>query len=114
MPTAKLFDLSGRVAVPVIGWIGAGRMGVPLAGFILKAGYPLVVCSRNVVNRERLVAQGATAAATPADCGKAADIVFASLPDDDALRKVALGVDGVLAHARRGAIFVETSCQIPN
>jgi len=109
MPTAKLFDLSGCVAVPVIGWIGAGRMGVPLAGFILKAGYPLVVCSRNVANRERLVAQGATAAATPADCVKAADIVFASLPDDDALRKVALGADGVLAHARRGVIFVETS-----
>jgi NAD binding domain of 6-phosphogluconate dehydrogenase len=109
MPTAKLFDLGGRVAVPVIGWIGAGRMGVPLAGFILKAGYPLVVCSRNEANGERLVAQGATAAATPADCAKAADIVFASLPDDDALRKVALGADGVLAHARRGAIFVETS-----
>jgi 3-hydroxyisobutyrate dehydrogenase-like beta-hydroxyacid dehydrogenase len=35
--------------------------------------------------------------------------VFASLPDDAALRKVALGADGVLAHSNRGAIFVETS-----
>ena len=96
-------------ALPVIGWIGAGRMGVPMAGFILKAGYPLVVCSRNVANRDKLVAQGARAAATPADCAKAAGIVFASLPDDDALRKVALGADGVLANSNRGAIFVETS-----
>lgn len=96
-------------ALPVIGWIGAGRMGVPMAGFILKAGYPLVVCSRNVANRDQLVAQGARAVSTPADCAKAAGIVFASLPDDDALRKVALGADGVLANSKRGAVFVETS-----
>ena len=30
----------------VIGWIGAGRMGVPMAGFILKAGYPVLVYNR--------------------------------------------------------------------
>ena len=44
---------------PKIGWIGAGRMGVPMASFILKAGYPLVVYSRSPGSRQKLVALGA-------------------------------------------------------
>jgi len=84
-------------------------MGVPMAGFILEAGYPVLVVSRSAANRQKLVARGAREAGGPAECARGADIVFASLPDDDALRKVALGPEGVLANARRGTIFVETS-----
>jgi len=84
-------------------------MGVPMAGFILEAGYSVLVVSRSAANRQKLVARGAREAGGPAECARAADIVFASLPDDDALRKVALGPEGVLANARRGTIFVETS-----
>lgn len=96
-------------SLPVIGWIGAGRMGVPIAGFILKAGYPVVVYSRNPANRQKLVSQGARAAASVSECARAADVVFSSLPDDRALREVALGPEGVLACAARGAVFVDTS-----
>jgi 3-hydroxyisobutyrate dehydrogenase-like beta-hydroxyacid dehydrogenase len=95
--------------LPVIGWIGAGRMGVPMAGFILQAGYPVLVFSRSAANRQKLIVQGAREAPDAAECARAADIVFASLPDDEALRKVALGAGGLLASARRGTIFVETS-----
>ena len=94
---------------PRIGWIGAGRMGVPMAGFILRAGYPVAVFSRNAANRSKLVVQGAQETASVADCTCASDIVFASVADDGALREVALGADGVLAHARRGTIFADTS-----
>ena len=69
----------------------------------------MLVVSRSAANRQKLVASGAREAAGPAECARAAEIVFASLPDDDALRKVALGPEGVLANARRGTIFVETS-----
>jgi 3-hydroxyisobutyrate dehydrogenase-like beta-hydroxyacid dehydrogenase len=84
-------------------------MGVPMAGLLLQAGYPLLVCTRGAANRQRLVEQGARAAASVAECARGADLVLSSLPDDEALRKVALGPDGALANARRGAIFVETS-----
>jgi 3-hydroxyisobutyrate dehydrogenase-like beta-hydroxyacid dehydrogenase len=100
-------------SLPVIGWIGAGRMGVPMAGFILKAGYPVLVFSRSAANRQKLVAQGAREAFDSAECVRAADIVFASLPDDDALREVVLRTQGVLANARRGMIFVDTSTVSP-
>jgi 3-hydroxyisobutyrate dehydrogenase-like beta-hydroxyacid dehydrogenase len=97
------------MALPVIGWIGAGRMGVPMAGFILKAGYPVAVFSPNPASRQKLVSQGARAAVSVAECAREAHIVFCSLPDDRALREVALGPEGVLACAARGAIFVDTS-----
>jgi 3-hydroxyisobutyrate dehydrogenase-like beta-hydroxyacid dehydrogenase len=84
-------------------------MGVPMAGFILKAGYPVVVCSRSAANRQRLVVQGATEAASPAECARAASIVLTSVPDDRALRDVALGPEGVLANAGPGAILADTS-----
>jgi 3-hydroxyisobutyrate dehydrogenase-like beta-hydroxyacid dehydrogenase len=94
---------------PTIGWIGAGRMGVPIAGFMLKAGYPLVVYSRSAANRQKLTALGAREATSVADCTRQADIVFSSIPDDAALREVALGAGGVLASAKPGAIYAETS-----
>jgi len=84
-------------------------MGAPMASLILKAGYPVLVSTRSAESRRRLVEQGARAAASVADCAHGADLVFSSLPDDDALRKVALGPEGALANARRGAIFLETS-----
>jgi 3-hydroxyisobutyrate dehydrogenase-like beta-hydroxyacid dehydrogenase len=96
-------------ALPQIGWIGAGRMGVPMAGYILQAGYPLTVFSRSAASRARLVAQGAREVTSTAECVRAADIVFASVADDDALRAVAFGPQGLLAQARRGTIFAETS-----
>lgn len=96
-------------SLPVIGWIGAGRMGVPMARFILQAGYPVVVFSRDPANRQKLVSHGASEAASVMACARAADILFSSVPDDRALREVALGPDGLLAHARRGAVFVDTS-----
>jgi 3-hydroxyisobutyrate dehydrogenase-like beta-hydroxyacid dehydrogenase len=100
-------------SLPLVGWIGAGRMGVPLASFILKAGYPLIVSTRNAVNRQKLTALGAREAANPSDCARTADVIFASLPDDSVLREVALGAEGVLANAKRDAIFVETSTVSP-
>jgi 3-hydroxyisobutyrate dehydrogenase-like beta-hydroxyacid dehydrogenase len=96
-------------ALPLIAWIGAGRMGVPMAGFILKAGYPLVVFSRSVASRRKLVSQGAREAASVAECARDASFVFTSLPDDATLREIALGAQGVLASAKRGAVFTDTS-----
>jgi 3-hydroxyisobutyrate dehydrogenase len=80
-----------------------------MAGFILKAGYPLVVFSRSPASRQKLTAQGAREATSVAQCASQADIVFSSISDDAALREVALGPGGVLANARAGAIYADTS-----
>ncbi len=96
-------------ALPQIGWIGAGRMGVSMAGFLLKAGYPLTVYSRSAQSRAKLVALGAREAGNVVDCIRGAKIVFSSVADDDALREIALGRSGLLAHCERGTIYAETS-----
>ena len=96
-------------SLPVIGWIGAGRMGVAMAGFILKAGYPLLVDSPTAASRQKLVALGAREALSVAQCATAADIVFSCITNDAALREVALGPQGVLDNAKPGVIFIDTS-----
>ena len=100
-------------SLPHIGWIGAGRMGVPMAGLILKAGYPLSVFSRSAASRQKLVAQGAREALSTAACAQDAQVIFSAVADDAALSEVALGPQGVLANARRGAIFADTSTVSP-
>ena len=92
-----------------IGWIGAGRMGVPMAGFLLEAGYPLAVYSRTESSRQKLVALGAREARDVADCVHEAQVVFSSVSDDDALRAIALGPTGVLANSVRDSVFADTS-----
>src|SRR6185295_18554310 len=106
-------QVESMASLPHIGWIGAGRMGVPMAGFILKAGYPLTIYSRSAASRAQLVAQGASEALSTQECVREADIIFAALPDDAALRDVAFGPRGVLAHARSESVFVDTSTVSP-
>jgi 3-hydroxyisobutyrate dehydrogenase len=94
-----------------IGFVGVGKMGRPMAGHLLKAGHPVAACDLAPASVDALVALGATRAATPADAARGAEILFSSLPDDAALRKVA---DGVLAGARPGTVFVDTSTVSPS
>ncbi len=96
-------------SLPRIAWIGAGRMGVPMASFLLKAGYPLTAYSRTAASTKKLTDLGAQTAASVAQCVRDADIIFSSVSDDAALRAVALGAGGLLAHAKRGSVFAETS-----
>lgn len=99
----------GGAARARIGWIGAGRMGVAMASFILRAGYPLAIWSRTAAHCAPLVDLGARQCVGIAHCVADADIVFTCVSDDAALRRVVEDADGVLAHARRGTALVDTS-----
>lgn len=94
-------------ARPRLGWIGAGRMGTAMAGFLLREGYPVAVYSRTPESRRRLVERGAHEACSPKACATDAAVVFTCVSDDAALREVVEGPTGLLA-ARPG-IFVDTS-----
>ena len=96
-------------SLPTIGWIGAGRMGAAMAGFILKAGYSLAVYSPSAASRQKLVALGASETTSVAQCAREADVVFSCVTNDAALREVALGSTGVLENAKSNAIFIDTS-----
>ncbi|NJN49433.1 MAG: NAD(P)-binding domain-containing protein, partial [Alkalinema sp. RL_2_19] len=59
-----------------IGFIGLGLMGRPMAGNLLKAGYPVTVFNRSRGAMDELAAQGATLATSPADLACQVDVVI--------------------------------------
>lgn len=96
-----------------IGFVGIGRMGSPMARFLLQAGYKLTVCDPNVEMVKKAVSHGATAADSVAHCAQQSEVVFSSLPDDKILGATALGDAGIIANLRQGGIFVDTSTVSP-
>jgi 3-hydroxyisobutyrate dehydrogenase len=96
-----------------LGWVGVGKMGLPMASHLLRAGHSVAACDVVPALVAAAVARGATAAGTPAEAARDAEVVFSSLPDDGALRTVALGAKGVFAGAGPGTVFVDTSTVSP-
>jgi len=92
-----------------VGYIGLGLMGKSIARNILKAGFPLVVHNRSRAAVDELVAEGATAATTPAEVARQVDVVFTNLPDSPDIELVVLGPNGILEGAHAGLIYVDNS-----
>ena len=92
-----------------IGFIGLGRMGLPMAYNLLKAGLDLTVHNRSRPKVQDIAAAGATAAISSAEVTRQCDIVLACLPDIATSEEVFLGPDGVMANVRPGQIIVDHS-----
>ena len=91
-----------------VAFIGLGVMGYPMAGHLQAAGYSVTVYNRNPAKREKWVAEHqGNSAPTPAEAAKGASIVFACVGNDDDVRSIAYGDDGVFAGMQAGAIFVD-------
>lgn len=94
-----------------IGWIGLGKMGLPIATRLAAAGHEIAGFDRDQQRIAEASAGGVTPAATLVDAA-GRDIVFTSLPDDKVLAAVALS-GGLFDAMREGAILVETSTVSP-
>jgi 2-hydroxy-3-oxopropionate reductase len=97
----------------VIGFIGLGIMGRPMAKNLLKAGYPLVVHSRSKAPVEEIVAAGAKAASSPAEVASRSEILITMLPNSPDVELVALGKSGLMEGARPGLLFIDMSTISP-
>src|SRR5207249_10366740 len=92
-----------------VGVIGLGIMGAPMARNLLRAGHAVTVHSRTRARVDALVADGATAADSPAAVATAVDAVVTMLPDTPDVRSVIAGPAGVLAGARPGLLAIDMS-----
>lgn len=92
-----------------VAFLGLGRMGGLMAGRVLAAGHELTVWNRTAARTQPLVADGARAAATPAEAAAAAEIVITMLADPAALSSVLDGPDGVVAGIRPDGCLVDMS-----
>ena len=92
----------------MIGFIGLGRMGRPMASNLCRKGFRLVVFDIDRAPMRALEQVGARGAHTIAEVA-AGDAVLTMLPDSAIVTEVVAGSDGVLAHARPGTLVVEMS-----
>ena len=93
----------------VIGFIGLGIMGRPMAKNLLKAGYPLVVHSRSRGPVDEIARAGAKVGSSPRDVAAQSDVLITMLPNSPDVELVALGRDGIIEGARPGLLFVDMS-----
>jgi 3-hydroxyisobutyrate dehydrogenase len=89
-------------------FVGLGVMGYPMAGFLAQAGHATTVYNRTASKAEKwLTEYGGSSAKTPRKAATGADIVFCCVGNDDDVRDVILGEDGVLNGVSDGAIIVD-------
>ena len=89
-------------------FIGLGVMGYPMAGYLAKSGHDTTVFNRTAAKALSWVEEyGGQSAATPMEAAREADIVFCCVGNDDDVRKVILGEEGVLAGIGDGGIIVD-------
>ena len=97
----------------VVGFIGLGIMGRPMARNLLKAGYSLVVHSRSRGPVDEIVGSGAKAGTSARDVAARSDVLITMLPNSPDVELVALGRDGIIEGARPGLIFADMSTISP-
>jgi len=92
-----------------VAWIGLGVMGYPMAAHLKARGHhDVTVFNRSPKKAEAWVADyGGTHAPTPAEAANGADFVFACVGNDNDLREVTLGPDGIFETLKSGAVFVD-------
>jgi len=97
----------------MIGFIGLGIMGRPMARNLLKAGYSLVVHSRSRGPVDEIAAAGAKVGSSPRDVATQCDVLITMLPNSPDVEQVVLGRDGVIEGARPGMILLDMSTISP-
>jgi len=93
-----------------VSFIGLGVMGYPMAGFISKAGHDVTVYNRTKEKAEKWVSEykGQTAG-TPSEAAKESDFIFTCVGNDDDLREVATGKDGLFNSAKKNSVYIDNT-----
>jgi 2-hydroxy-3-oxopropionate reductase len=98
---------------PIIGFIGLGIMGRPMARNLLKAGYSLVVHNRSRGVVEELSKEGAQAASSAREVAGRSEVVITMLPDSPDVESVYAAGNGIFAGARARMLLIDMSTISP-
>jgi 3-hydroxyisobutyrate dehydrogenase len=91
-----------------VAFVGLGVMGFPMAGHWAEAGLDVAVYNRTRARAESWSkAYPGRVAASPAQAAAGAEVVCVCVGNDDDVRAVVLGDDGVLAGLERGSLLVD-------
>lgn len=100
-------------ARPVVGFIGLGRMGAPMASNIRRAGFELVVFDVRGEATEPLVTLGARVAESAPGLAAEVDVLVTMLPGPAQVESVMLGQNGAFQALREGSIWIDMSTSTP-
>jgi 2-hydroxy-3-oxopropionate reductase len=101
------------MANPVIGFIGLGIMGKPMARNLLKAGYPLVVHNRSRAAVDELSNEGAKIATSAKEVAGQAEVLITMLPDSPDVEIVFTSEQGVFSGVKPGMLLIDMSSISP-
>src|SRR5699024_8542383 len=96
-----------------IGYVGLGNMGLPMSKALVEAKYEVNGFDLNEEAVAQFTEAGGNAKATLKDIVAASDIIFTSLPSNNAVEAVYLGEDGLVANSNETKILVDTSTVAP-
>src|ERR1700761_2463893 len=97
----------------VLGFIGVGRMGGPMASRLLDAGHQLCIYDVSAEATKPSAARGAEIVGSPAEVASRAELVLASLPTPDIVRTVALGGNGGVINGTKVRLMIDLSTTGP-
>ena len=98
---------------PIIGFIGLGIMGKPMARNLLKAGYSLIIHNRSGAVVEELSKEGAQSAANSQKVAERSEVIITMLPDSPDVELVIAGDKGVFAGLKSGKLLIDMSSISP-
>ncbi len=96
-----------------IGFIGLGIMGKPMARNLLKAGYQLIVSDINAGAINELVQDGAKEGKSSGDVASQSEVIITMLPNSPDVKKVVLGVNGIIDGVKPGSVLIDMSSIAP-
>jgi 3-hydroxyisobutyrate dehydrogenase-like beta-hydroxyacid dehydrogenase len=96
-----------------IGWIGLGKMGIPMSKNLIKKGYSITVYNRTKEKTKELVSEGAKVADSPKALATESDVIISMISDDPVLEAVSIGKDGAFEGAKSGTIYIDMSTVSP-
>jgi 2-hydroxy-3-oxopropionate reductase len=96
----------------VIGFIGLGIMGRPMAKNLIKAGYKLIVYDK-FAKPDDVIALGAEKASSNKETASKSDVIITMLPNSPHVKEAILGPSGVIEGIKSGSIVVDMSSIAP-
>ena len=93
-----------------VAFIGLGVMGYPMAGYISKAAHNVTVYNRTATKADKwLTEYKGTKAETPAKAADGADFIFTCVGNDNDLREVTFGDNGIFKTIKKGSIYIDNT-----
>jgi 3-hydroxyisobutyrate dehydrogenase-like beta-hydroxyacid dehydrogenase len=91
-----------------LGYVGLGIMGGPMARHLATAGHEVTVYNRTTAKADAWVGQhGGSSALTPREVATDSDIVLMCVGNDNDVRSVVFGADGILAGLKSNGVLVD-------